>query len=60
MKPITRQLIVAVFILALVTVASLGIRQIRFSAHRTKTVENSVVAEVEPEALPIGHSRCRT
>ena len=47
-KPIARQLIVAVFILALVTVASLGIRQVRFSAHRAKAVESPVVAEVEP------------
>jgi len=49
MKPVTRQLIVAVFILALVTVASLGIRQMRFSAHRAKAVESAVVAEVEPD-----------
>jgi len=41
-----------VFVLTLVTVGSLGIRHSPFSAHRTKTVENSVVAEVEPEALP--------
>ena len=53
MKPITRQLIVAVFILALVTVASLGIRQIRFSAaHRAKAVESPVIAESEPGRLP--------
>jgi len=51
MKPITRQLIVAVFILALVTVASLGIRQVRFSAHRAKTVESPAIAEVEPAPL---------
>ena len=50
-KPIARQLIVAVFILALVTVASLGIRQVRFSAHRARTVESPVVAEVEPDPL---------
>jgi hypothetical protein len=47
MKPITRQLIVAVLILALVTVASLGIRQIRFSARRARTTENSVIADTE-------------
>ena len=52
MKPITRQLILAVFILALVTVASLGIRQVRFSAHRAKTVEDPVIAETEPDPLP--------
>ena len=52
MKPITRQLIVAVFILALVTVASLGIRQVRFSANRAKTVESPVTAETEPDPLP--------
>ena len=52
MKPITRQLIVAVFILALVTVASLGIRQVRFSANRAQTVESPVIAETEPDPLP--------
>ena len=52
MKPITRQLIVAVFILALVTVVSLGIRQVRFSAHRAETVESLVTAEAEPDPLP--------
>ena len=52
MKAITRQLIVAVFILALVTVASLGIRHVRFSAHRAGTVESRVAAEAEPEPVP--------
>ena len=52
MKPIAKQLIVAVFILALVTVASLGIRQIRFGADRAKTVESSVVVETEPAPGP--------
>ena len=51
MKPISRQLIVAVFILALVTVASLGIRQVRFSANRAKAVESPVNAEAEPGPL---------
>jgi len=52
MQPITKQLIVAAFILALVTVASLGIRQVRFSVNRTKTVESSVATEAEPDPLP--------
>jgi hypothetical protein len=52
MKPIARQLIVAAFILALVTVASLGIRQIRFSIYRARTVESPVIAEIQPEPKP--------
>jgi hypothetical protein len=52
MKPITRQLLIGAFILALVTVASLGIRQVRFSANRAKVVESPVKAETEPDALP--------
>ena len=52
MKPITKQLIIAVFILALVTVASLGIRQVRFRAGRTTTVENPIFAEPEPDPIP--------
>ena len=54
MKPITKQLIVAVFILALVAVASLGIRHIRFSTRRAGTVESPVVAETERDPLPAG------
>jgi len=50
MKPITGQLIIAAFILALVTVASLGIRHVRFSAHRTRTVEKPVIAEAKAES----------
>ncbi len=52
MKPITKQLIIGAFILALVTVASLGIRHIRFSANQSKTVESPVIAEAEPDPLP--------
>jgi hypothetical protein len=52
MKPITKQLIIGAFILALVTVASLGIRHIRFSANRAKTIESPVIAEAEPEHHP--------
>jgi len=52
MKPITKQLIAAVFVLALVTVASLGIRHIRFSTDRAGTVESPVVTESEPDPLP--------
>jgi len=51
MKPITKQLIIGAFILALVTVASLGIRQVRFSAHRARTVESPVIAEAGPDPL---------
>ena len=49
MKPITKQLVIAAFILALVTVASLVIRQVRFSVHRARTVESPVIAEAEPD-----------
>jgi hypothetical protein len=52
MKPITKQLIIGAFILALVTVASLGIRHIRFSANRARTIESPVIAEAEPEHYP--------
>jgi hypothetical protein len=52
MKPITKQLVIAAFILALVTVASLGIRQVRFSVHRARTVESPVIAEAEPDHDP--------
>ena len=48
MKPITKQLIIAVFVLAFVTVASLGIRRVRFSANQSKTIESPVIAETEP------------
>ena len=52
MKPITKQLIIGAFILALVTVASLGIRHIRFSANRAKTIESPAIAEAEPDHYP--------
>ncbi len=52
MKPITKHLVKAAFILALVTVASLGIRQARFSIHRARTVESPVVVETEPDNNP--------
>jgi hypothetical protein len=42
---ITKQLIIAAFILASVTVLSIGIRYVRFSAHRANTIENSVAAD---------------
>jgi len=45
MKPITRQLTIGALILASVTVLSFGIRQVRFSIHRAKNIENSVIAE---------------
>lgn len=52
MKPITKHLLKAAFILSMVTVASLGIRHIRFSANRTRTIESPVIAEAEPEHHP--------
>jgi len=52
MKPITKQLIIGAFILALVTVVSLGIRQVRFSVNRAKTIESPVIAEAEPDHHP--------
>ncbi len=53
MKPITKQLLVAAFILAFVTVLSLGIRQARFSANRADTIQNPIVADTEPEHDPV-------
>lgn len=47
MKSITKQLVIGVFIVALVTIASLGIRQIRFSINRSNTSENPVLAEIQ-------------
>ncbi len=52
MKPITKHLLKAAFILSMVTVASLGIRQARFSANRAKTIESPVVVETEPDNNP--------
>ena len=52
MKPITKQLVIGTFILALVTVLSLGIRQVRFSVNRAKTIESPVIAEAEPDHYP--------
>ena len=45
MKPITKQLAIAAFILTSVTVLSLGIRQVRLSAHRANTIESPVIAD---------------
>lgn len=52
MKPITKQLAVAAVVLILVTVASLGIRRVRFSAHRADIVKSPVIAEAEPVDSP--------
>ncbi|MHC4558982.1 MAG: hypothetical protein ACYS80_16960 [Planctomycetota bacterium] len=52
MKPITKQLVVAAFILTLVTVLSLGIRHVRFSAYRANTIKSPVIAEAEPDHYP--------
>jgi hypothetical protein len=49
MKPITKQLAISVLILTLVTVLSLGIRQVRFSLHRANTIESPVIADTEPD-----------
>ena len=51
MRTITKQLVIGVFILALVTVASLGIRHIRFSASRAGTIESPVIVETEHDRL---------
>ena len=51
MKPITKQLIIGAIILALVTVASLGIRHIYLSDNRAKAVENLVIVETEHDRL---------
>jgi hypothetical protein len=47
MKPITKHLVKSVFILAMVTVASFGIRHVRFSVHKARTVESPIIAETE-------------
>jgi hypothetical protein len=44
MKPITKQLAIAAFILTSVTVLSFGIRRVRLSNHWANTIENSIVA----------------
>jgi len=44
MKPIARQLIVGVFVLALVTAVSFGIRHVRFSIHRGR-IANATIAQ---------------
>ncbi len=53
MTPMTKQLAIGALILTLVTALSLGIRQVRFSANRAKTVESPVIVETEPEPLPV-------
>jgi len=52
MKPITRHLVKSAFILALVTVASLGIRQVRFRVYRARRVKSPVITETEPDHNP--------
>lgn len=51
-KPLTKQLAVAALFLTFVTVASFGIREIRFSLHRARTIENPVLAEAAPNPNP--------
>ena len=51
MKPITKQRVIGAFILIFVTVASLGIRNVHFSANRAKTVESPVIVETELDRL---------
>lgn len=50
MKPITKQLAIAAFILTLVTALSFGIRQVRFSIHRARTVESADTGETSTSA----------
>jgi hypothetical protein len=52
MKLITIHLVKSVFILAMVTVASFGVRHVRFSVHRAGTIKSPVNAEVESENNP--------
>ena len=51
MKPINKQLVKVAFILAILTVASLGIRHIHFSGDRAETIESSVIVETEHDRL---------
>ncbi|MHC4494644.1 MAG: hypothetical protein ACYSYM_02345 [Planctomycetota bacterium] len=51
-KPITKQLAIAALILTLVTVVSLGIRRVRFKAHRANTIESPAVVETETDHNP--------
>lgn len=51
MKPITKQLIIGVLVLALVTVASLGILRTHFSTNRAKTIEKPNIVETEIDQL---------
>jgi hypothetical protein len=51
-KPLTKQLTIAAIFLSFVTVVSFGIRQVRFSLHRARTIENLVVADVAPDHGP--------
>jgi len=51
MKPITKQLVIGVFILVLITAASLGIRHAYFSNNRAGTTENPVIVETEHDRL---------
>jgi len=45
MKSLIKQLAIAALILTSVTVASFGIRQVRFSIYQAKNIENPVIAE---------------
>jgi hypothetical protein len=51
MKPIIKQLVIGAFILALVTIASLGIHHIHFSDNRVGTAESPVIVETEHDRL---------
>jgi len=50
MKPMTKQLVIAAFILTSVTVLSFGIRQVRLSNHRSNTIESPIVADTGESA----------
>ena len=51
MKLITKQLIIGAFILALVTVASLGIHHIYFNDDRAGAIESPIIVETEHDHL---------
>jgi len=58
MKPMTKQLALAAFILTSVTVLSFGIRQVRLSVHRANSIETPVIADTgESKPTPAATNR---
>jgi hypothetical protein len=51
-KPITKQLAIAIFMLALVIALSLGIRYVRFSVNLSNTTESPITANLEDQFQP--------